>query len=65
METSAINIGTREVRKRRLMGIVALSVSVGVAFVLVVFGMSRWSRLVIFFPVWIAGLGMFQAREKT
>lgn len=65
MENSAINLGPREVRKRRLMGIVALSVGVSVAFVLVVLGASRWSRLVIFFPIWIAGLGLFQAREKT
>ena len=64
LETSTINIGPREERKRRLMGVVALSVSVGVVFMLVVFGASRWSRLVIFFPIWIAGLGLFQAREK-
>jgi hypothetical protein len=65
METSAINIGPREERKRRLMGIVSLTVSVGLAFLLVIFGASRWARLVIFFPLWIAGLGLFQAREKT
>jgi hypothetical protein len=65
MENAAINIGPREVRKRRLMGIVALTVGVGLAFVLVVFGASRWSRLLIFFPIWIGGLGLFQAREKT
>lgn len=65
METSAINIGPREIRKRRLMGIVALTVGVGVAFSLVVFGAPRLLRLVIFLPVWIAGLGLFQAREKT
>jgi hypothetical protein len=65
VETAAINIGPREVRKRRLMGFVAITVGVGLAFVLVVFGASRWSRLVIFLPVWIGGLGLFQAREKT
>lgn len=65
METAAINIGPREVRKRRLMGMVAITVGVGLAFVLVVFGASRWLRVVIFLPVWIGGLGLFQAREKT
>ena len=65
MEPSAINLGPREIRKRRLMGIVALTVGVGVAFVLVVFEAPRWSRLFIFLPIWIAGLGLFQAREKT
>lgn len=61
----ASNIGPRERSKRRLLGIVALTVSVGVAFVLVVYGAPRWSRLVLFFPVWMAGLGLLQAREKT
>jgi hypothetical protein len=61
----AANIGPRERRKRRLLGIVSLTVGVGVAFLLVVFGAQRWWRLVIFFPLWIAGLGLLQAREKT
>ncbi len=65
METSAVNIGPREIRKRRLMGIVALTVGVGLAFVLVVFQAPRLLRLLVFFPVWIAGLGLSQAREKT
>jgi fatty acid desaturase len=59
------NIGPRERRKRRLLGIVSLTVAVAVAFVLVVFGASRWWRLVVFFPLWVAGLGLLQAREKT
>lgn len=59
-----INIGPREQRKRRLLGIVALSVGVGAAFVLVVYDAPRLLRLVIFFPIWIGGLGLMQAREK-
>jgi hypothetical protein len=66
MSTSeAINIGPRERRKRRLMGFVALTVGVGVAFVLVIMQAPRWSRAVVFFPIWIAGLGLIQSREKT
>lgn len=65
MSTTAGNIGPREQRKRRLMGIVALTVGVGLAFLFVVTDAPRWSRLVIFFPVWLAGLGLLQAREKT
>ena len=65
MLSDAINIGPREQRKRRLLGIVALTVGVAVAFTLVVLGAPRWSRLVVFFPVWMAGLGLLQAREKT
>jgi hypothetical protein len=65
IHAEASNIGPRERRKRRLLGIVALTVSVGVAFVLVVYGAPRWSRLVLFLPVWMAGLGLLQARQKT
>lgn len=65
MDAPPVNIGPKEVRKRRLMGIVALTVGVGLAFVLVVFEAPRWSRALVFFPVWMAGLGLFQAREKT
>ncbi len=65
VNSDAANIGPREQRKRRLLGIVALTVGVAVAFVLVVYGAPRWSRVVVFFPVWMAGLGLMQAREKT
>ena len=63
--TEACNLGPRERRKRRLLGIVSLTVAVGVAFVLVAFGAPRWSRLVVFFPLWMAGLGLLQARAQT
>jgi hypothetical protein len=63
--TDATNIGPRERTKRRLLGIVALVCGVGVAFLMVVFEAPRWSRALVFFPVWLAGLGMFQARERT
>ncbi|MET0648431.1 MAG: hypothetical protein ABW208_17605 [Pyrinomonadaceae bacterium] len=59
------NIGPRERRKRRLFGIVSLTAGVAAAFVLVVFGASRWWRLVVFPLIWMAGLGLLQAREKT
>jgi uncharacterized membrane protein len=59
------NIGPRERRKRRLLGIVSLTVAVAVAFVLVSFGAPRWARLVVFFPLWMAGLGLLQARAQT
>jgi hypothetical protein len=63
--TEVANIGPRERNKRRLLGIVSLTVAVAFAFVLVSYGAARWWRLVIFFPLWMAGLGLFQAREKT
>ena len=49
----------------RLLGVVALTVGVSTAFVLVILQAPRWSRAIVFFPIWIAGLGLIQAREKT
>lgn len=65
MTSDAVNIGPGERRKRRLLGIVALTIGVAIAFVLVVYEAPRWSRAVVFFPIWMAGLGLLQAREKT
>lgn len=65
MLSEVANIGPREQRKRRLLGVVALTVGVAAAFVLVVYDAPRPSRIVVFLPVWIAGLGLMQAREKT
>ena len=65
METEAFNIGPREQTKRRLLGIVALVCAAGVAFITVFSGAPRPARAFVFLPVWLAGLGMFQAREKT
>jgi hypothetical protein len=64
-ESAAINIGPRERLKRRVMGVVSLLFGAGLAFWLIAAGAPRWSRIVIFFPLWIAGLGLLQAREKT
>ena len=64
-QSPVINIGPREVFKRRLMGIVALLAGIGLSFLSVVINAPRWSRLLVFFPIWLAGLGLFQAREKT
>ncbi|HEX8891405.1 MAG TPA: hypothetical protein VF779_19810 [Pyrinomonadaceae bacterium] len=65
MPSEAINIGPREQIKRRVMGLVALTVGVGAAFVLVANGSPRPLRLIIFLPFWMAGLGLLQTREKT
>ncbi len=64
-DQSEINIGPREQFKRRLLGRVALIASVALTFALIAYGAPRFVRLVIFFPLWMAALGYFQAREKT
>jgi hypothetical protein len=63
--TATANIGPLEARKRRLMGVVALTVGVGLAFLSVIFQAPRVLRLIVFFPIWIAGLGLFQARDRV
>ena len=64
-DSTVINIGPRESRKRRVMGIVALVATAGLAFTLVALHAPRALRLTVFFPAWMAALGFFQAREKT
>jgi hypothetical protein len=65
LESPAVNIGPRERRKRRVMGITALAAGALTAFALVASEAPRLSRLIIFFPIWIAAIGLLQAREKT
>jgi hypothetical protein len=65
MSEEVCNIGPRERRKRRVMGYVSLGVGVAVAFLLVVLDAPRPARAMVFFPIWMAGLGLLQAREKT
>ena len=65
MVSEVSNIGPGERRKRRLLGIVALTVGVAAAFLLVVYDAPRPLRAVVFFPIWMAGLGLLQARERT
>lgn len=59
------NIGPAGRRRRLVSGLVALGVALALVAVLVAGGWSRWWRLLAFFPLWGAFLGIFQAREKT
>ncbi len=59
------NIGPRERAKRRVMGIAFLVVGVGLIFLMIAYDAPRFLRAVVFFPLWIGGLGLLQAREKT
>ena len=59
------NIGPHGRRRRFIWGAMALGASVLLAAGLAVGGADRRWRLVVFLPLWIAALGVFQAREKT
>lgn len=57
---------TRGGRRQRLaLGIVMLVVAAGLGVVLWTGGAPRAWRLALFVPLWVAGLGLFQARERT
>jgi hypothetical protein len=59
------NIGSRGRRRRYLMGVsgVALTLLLGSGFVL--FGVPRGARLVLFLPLLVAAVGFLQARGST
>lgn len=59
------NIGPLGQRRRRLVGVVALTAGVVLAVALVTTGQERAWRLTVFLPFWLAALGLLQAREKT
>ena len=59
------NIGAGQVRKRRMLGIASVSAAALLGFVLIGYDSPRWTRLLLFVPLWIGALGLFQAREKT
>ena len=59
------NIGARGIRRRRIGGLVALASAVVLAGLLIVLDLSIWWRLLVVLPLWAAGLGLFQAKEKT
>lgn len=59
------NIGPGERRKRLRFGIVAFGVSVAIGALLVATGVRAVWRLSLVLPLFVAGLGYFQARDKT
>jgi len=65
MSTCIPNIGPRERQRRLVVGVVMLGITVTLAVVLVLFGAPRVWRLLVVAPAWIAGIGLFQVKEKT
>jgi len=64
-EVCFINIGPKQRRRRLIIGVVFLAISVASAGELVVAGVPRLARLGLFLPLFAAGVGYFQWREKT
>jgi hypothetical protein len=61
----AANIGKRERLKRLAAGIAMLLVAVLVYAIMLSSGINRIWRLWLFVPLFAAGVGFFQAGEKT
>jgi hypothetical protein len=63
--TKIANIGPQERRKRMLFGAGFLVIGLLSAATLIAGGVPRGWRLLLVVPFWAAGLGLFQARERT
>jgi hypothetical protein len=59
------NIGPRGQQRRLRLGLMAFAAAALLAGVLFGLGAPRGWRLALFPPLWIAGLGFFQSRDKT
>lgn len=63
--TRIANIGPRGQQQRMRLAVTSLAGALALGALLVAFGVPRLWRLTLFVPLWIAGLGFFQARDKT
>jgi hypothetical protein len=65
MPEQPANIGPKGQRQRRQFGLQALVLSVVLFAALYALGTGRGWRVLLFAPLFIAGLGLFQAMDKT
>ena len=59
------NIGPQQQRKRMMFGVFAFAVGIGLAALLLLIDANVWWRVLLFLPFASAGIGYFQARDKT
>lgn len=59
------NIGPRLRRQRLLFGLVMAAAAALFLLAVQFLALPRAVRLLVFFPAWMAGLGIFQFLEKT
>lgn len=60
-----VNIGPKQQRKRLVFGLAAFAVGIALAALLILIDANVWWRVSLFFPFAGAGIGYFQARDKT
>ena len=63
--TRVANIGPHGELQRLRLGIMAVAAAFLLGALIFALGVPRAWRLTLFIPLWIAGLGFFQARAKT
>ena len=59
------NIGPKQQHKRLVFGLVAFAVGIALAALLILIDANVWWRVGLFLPFAAAGIGYFQARDKT
>jgi len=59
------NIGPRQRRIRLAFGLAMAGIAVALLVAVPALGLPRTARLLVFFPAWLAALGILQHREKT
>lgn len=64
-EICIANIGPRGRARRLRFGVVMAAVTIGWLMACALLDLSRSARLLVFFPAWLAALGILQHREKT
>lgn len=64
-KTELANIGPKEVRKRRFMGVAMIALGILVAVIFARADVNREWYAALFLPFWMGTLGISQARKKT
>jgi hypothetical protein len=59
------NLGPKEIRKRRLLGYLALNVGFILAIIFIWQDVSDFVRVLVFIPFFVGYLGILQALQKT
>jgi hypothetical protein len=64
-EVCFANIGPRGRARRLRFGMTMAAAAIGWLAACALLGLPRAARLLVFFPAWLAALGILQHREKT
>jgi hypothetical protein len=59
------NLGPKEIRKRRLLGYLALNIGLIMAIIFIWQDVSDYLRVLLFIPFFVGYLGILQAIQKT